>query len=580
MATRGRARRARRRGAEGRAPERGGPALPCFRWRALAAGSDPYNSGLPVRSIPRTVLRESLIALFFLALAAVATRPLVLHLADRTLPGPDPLIDLWTVHWLSGHAFRPSELFDGNIFHPLSRAALYSDLSLGTAVLLVPLRAFVSDPVPLYNLGLLLALAFGGWSFCSLTRALTRNLAAGLVAGILAAFGSHQMSHVYHLNLLSIGWLALLLLGLQLLAARPGPGAVALTGVSFALSAQSSGYYAVAAALLPLVFAGCRWRELRRPPALRATLAAAALGALLTAPYLLAFDDVRERDGLRRPPGMSRNMAFQPGRDLTSYGLLYRPLLGSEGERLFPGLLSLGLAGLALRRRRPHAGYYSLATGVLLVLSLGPELRLFGLELSLPYAALFAIPPLDSMRHPYTFAAVATMTLSVLAGIGLASLAGKRAWAGPTAVAIALAEAVAPAPATREVAPGVPPIYEQLLSLPAAPALEVPLAAPDVMLWAARQGRPTINGDGAFLPKLHGRLDYFMKRDWLRRIPDDADATPAARLIRDELPVRYLIVPCGRQPSTCGLAGALNRSRLFALIHEAADGDRLYEVKR
>jgi hypothetical protein len=110
--------------------------------------------------------------------------------------------------------------------------------------------------------------------------------------------------------------------------------------------------------------------------------------------------------------------------------------------------------------------------------------------------------------------------------------------------------------------------------------LEVPLAAPDVLLWAARHGRPVVNGDGAFLPRLHGRLDLLMKREWLREAPEDVDATATAALIRDELPVRYLIVPCGRQPSTCRLAGALNRSRLFPLVAEMDDGDRLYEVRR
>lgn len=528
----------------------------------------------------RLILRETVVAAFFLALAAFATRPLALDLGGRSLPGPDPLIDLWTVHWLSGHALEPSRLYEGNIFHPLTHAAVYSDLSMGTAVLLAPLRLLVRDPVPLYNLGLLLALAFGGWSFCALARTLTGDLAAGLLAGTLAAFGSHQLSHVYHLNLLSIGWLALLLLGLQRLASRPGAGALLLSGVSFALSVQSSGYYAVAAVILPLLFAAFRWRSLVEPRALTATLAAAALGALLTAPYLVVFDEVRERDGLRRPPGMSRSMAFQPARDLSSHGYLYGSVLGSEGERLFPGMLSLALAGVALARRRPHAGFYATASALLVVLSLGPELRLGEVVLPLPYRALFAIPPLDSMRHPYTFAAVATMTLSVLAGIGAAAVTGSRAWIGALVVALAVAETLAPAPGTRAIPAGLPPVYERWAALPPGPVLEVPLAAPDVLLWAARHGGPVVNGDGAFLPRLHGRLDLLMQREWLKQAPEDVDATETAALIRDGLPVRYLIVPCGRQPSTCRLAGALNRSRLFPLIAELPDGDRLYEVLR
>jgi hypothetical protein len=346
------------------------------------------------------------------------------------------------------------------------------------------------------------------------------------------------------------------------------------------LSAQSSGYYGVACLLLSLVFAAFRWRALLQPAQLRATLTAVALATLLMLPYLGAFSELRERDGLRRPPGMSRTMAFQPQRDLTSYGSLYRPVLGSGGERLFPGLLSLLLAGVALKKRYAASILFASACGVLLLVSLGPDVRLGDFTLPLPYRALYALPPFDSMRHPYTFAAVATMLLAVLAGVGLSGLLAPRPWLGPLAVALACLETLAPPPDLRDVAPGLPPVYATLQSLPPGPALEVPLAAPDVMLWAARHGLPVINGDGAFLPSRHAQLNLLMQREWIKAIPDDVDATEAAQLVRNEFPVRYLIVPCGRQPTTCRLAGALNRSQLFRRIEESPGGDRIYEVLR
>ena len=213
--------------------------------------------------------------LFFLGLAAVATRPLWRDLAGQMPVGPDPVIDLWTLDWLTGHALEPGQLFHGNVFHPFPYAALHSDLSLGTALLALPLRPFLGDPVPLYNAGLLLALAFGGWAFCRLVDELTGRLSAGLLAGVLAAFGSHQLYHVYHLNLLSTGWLALLLLALHRLAERPGPAWALLAGVSFALSALSSGYYAVAGVLLALAAAAARARRLLAGRALAWSAAAA-----------------------------------------------------------------------------------------------------------------------------------------------------------------------------------------------------------------------------------------------------------------------------------------------------------------
>jgi hypothetical protein len=526
-------------------------------------------------------VREVAAVLFFLALAVLATWPLASGLSRQTLVGPDPMIDLWTVHWLSGHLLAPGELFGGNIFHPDSSAVLYSDLSLGTAILLAPLRALVSDPVPLYNLGLLLALAFAGWSFHALVRELTGSRWAGLLSGVLAAFGSHQLSHVYHLNLLTTGWLALLLLALHRLLRPPRWPAVLLAGASFALSAQSSGYYAVAAALLPLLFAAVHWRAFRDRRVAGAALAAALVGATLIAPYAHAFRAVRARESLRRPPGMSEQMAFQPTRDLTSYGLLYRGLLGSEGERLFPGLLSLALAAAALARRRPGSGFYTASAGAFLLLSLGPQLEMGAASVALPYRWLFALPPLDAMRHPYTFAAVATFLLAVLAGLGWSALPlARRRWAGPLVVALAMVETLAPAPSLRNCPPGLPAAYRVLEHLPPGAVLEVPVSVPEALLWAARHGRPTANGIGAFQPRLTSVLDRYVQNHWVRQVPADVDASPPTDFLAERTQVRYVIVPSGRRPALRALAEAFDRSRAFVRVAEVEGGDRLYELRR
>jgi hypothetical protein len=527
------------------------------------------------------VLRHATPIIFFFLLAAAATWPLATDLRGRTLVGPDPMIDLWTVHWLASHALSPSTLFAGNIFHPEPHAVVYSDLSLGTAVLVLPLRPFVSDPIPLYNSGLLLALAFAGWSFAALARALTGNAWAGVLAGTLATFGSHQMSHIYHLNLLTTGWLALFLLALHRLLQKPTPGAVILAGVSFAITAQSSGYYAVAGAVIALVFAGVQWRALAQRRVLAAAASAALVAALLIAPYAQAFRDVRSRERLRRPVGMSANMAFDPTRDLTSHGYVYRAALGSGGERLFPGLLSLVLAGCALARRRTHAGTYALAVGVLLALSLGPRLRLGALTLPLPYAALFAVPPLDSMRHPYTFAAVATMLLAVLAAIGWAGLGmARRPWAGAVVVLLAVVETLAPRPRLQSYGDDLPPVYRMLEELPSGPILEVPVFTPETLLWAARHGRPTLNGIGAFVPGATMVLERTIRNHWLRNTDRDVDDGATAWNLVQNFPLRYLIVPAGRKPETRVLVEALSRSRVFVSVAEAPDGDRIYEVRK
>jgi hypothetical protein len=517
---------------------------------------------------------------FFLLLAAWATRPLVTDLAGRTLRGPDPLIDLYTLHWLTSHAFEPARLFGGNVFDPHAHAVLHSDLSLGTALLVLPLRPFVADPVPLYNLGVLLAVAFAGWSFCALARALGADPWGGLLTGVLAACGSHQLYHVYHLNLLSSGWLALLLLALQRLRERPSPSAVLLAAVAFALTAQSSGYYAVAATLLALLFALGHARRFTRRTWL-AVLAAAALGTLLLLPYLRAFLTLRAESGLRRPVGLSARMAFDPARDLGSRAYVYRAWLGREGEQLFPGLLALALAPLALTRRRPGAVFHASALGVLLVLSLGPQVDLGGQVFTLPYRALFAVPPLDGMRHPYTFAAVAVWLLALLAGLGWSATSlARRAWAGPLVVALAVLETWGPPVATRPLPAGLPAVYEDLRRRPPGTLLELPVFVPEAMLWAARHGLPTANGIGAFAPPQTLRLEREVQRSWLAIDPADIDTSRPLQLLREHFRVRYVILPAGRRPAFARLARAFERSVSFTLLATFPDGDRLYELRK
>jgi len=521
-------------------------------------------------------------AVFFLALAVLATRPLASHLETHTVGAGDPIVDLWTIDWLTKHFFESRLIFQGNIFQPAPHAVLYSDLSLGTVVLLLPFRRWLADPVPLYNMGVLLTLAFGGWAFHSLVHSLTGNRWAGVLAGVLAAFGSHQLSHRPHLNLLVIGWLALFLLGLHLLARGSRAWGAVLAAVSFSLSAQSSGYYGVSALVIGLVFVAFHWRALRDRRTVLALLSAGAIAILLTLPYLRAYMDVRSEQGLRRPIGMSLSMSFQPDRDLTSVGYFYGRMLGSGGERLFPGLLTLALLVVALRRRRPETPFYIGAAVVLLLLSLGPHLEWPGGRLPLPYLALLKVPPFESMRHPYTFAAVATFLMSVLAGMGWAALRiSSRAWAGAAAVLVAVAETLTPPLDLVPIPRGLPPYYATLDTLPPGPILEVPLFASDSLVWAARSGRPMLNGQGsAFVPIDTLRLDRFMQRHWLRDRPFDADRSKATAFLLARFPVRYVICPGSRMRSLARAATAFNESHTFALVAETSDGSRIYEVRR
>jgi hypothetical protein len=359
---------------------------------------------------------------------------------------------------------------------------------------------------------------------------------------------------------------------------------VVLVGASFALCVQSSGYYGVAAAILAGMFGLAYARRMFAPPQRTAALASVLVALVLVAPYARAFMELRQSEDLHRSERHSAGEAFRPSVDLTSASYVDRFLTRSaavrvKGRRLFPGFLALALGAVAVVRRRPHAGFLAAAAAVLVVVSLGPRVAFFGRELALPYDWIFKIPPLDSMQHPYTFAAVATFLLAVLAALGWASLPlASRPAAGAAVVALAVVELLSPPPLVQHVPEGVPPAYRLLAGVAPGPVLDLPVFDEKVLLWAARDDLTFVNGRGSFTPHGTEMLSRYVSRQWIDQTPDDVDASkPAAYLANFH--ARYVILPTGRRPELAGLGASFDRSRRFRKIGEAADGDRVYEVE-
>jgi hypothetical protein len=247
-------------------------------------------------------------------------------------------------------------------------------------------------------------------------------------------------------------------------------------------------------------------------------------------------------------------------------------------------VLALGAWGVARRCR--SWGFLTVGALVLTLLSLGPNLRLLGVNFGLGYRALFAIPPLDVMMHPYSFAGAARLLLCALAGLGFASLRefpslGLRGLSFGGAVLLGALEVAGPPLPVVAVPPGVPAIYEQLEGLPEGAVLEVPLERRDAMIWAARHRRPVVNGAGGVSPRLHGILERAIRKHWILAVRAgktlDVDATRPTAILR-LLPARYLIIPAGRSPDLVPLREAVDRSRSFARVAAAGNGDVLYRI--
>jgi hypothetical protein len=270
-------------------------------------------------------------------------------------------LNAWILHWDFHQIFRdPLHLFDANIFFPSRYALAFSENLLGAAFFGFPLYALGLSTLTVYNVIFLLGVFLSGLAAWALAREVTGDPVASGVAGLVYAFCPWRIAQIPHIQFQWGAFLALsLLFLLRYLDAGRRRDAI-LFGVCFAWNALCNVHYAlfsgflIAATLLYQALV-TPWSAFRsRIPGIAAAL---FLAALAVVPVLLPYGLASRLYGMQR--GLEEIHVFSGvWTDFLTAGgqnKLYAPLTQKwakpEGE-LFPGLVPLFLAGLALWRRR------------------------------------------------------------------------------------------------------------------------------------------------------------------------------------------------------------------------------------
>ena len=449
---------------------------------APAAGSHPVGPRRTAHDSHRGALRASLdVALsltLYLVLAVGVTWPLFRRPATTvldavTLYGPvasslvqrDTNLNIWILAWVS-HALStdPLNLFHTNAFHPALYTLASSEHMLGHAPWFIPVYLTTGNPVLAYEITLLVTLAIAGVGMAAYVRYWCRDRLAALAAGCFYAFAPYRLWQMGILQVTAIGYLPLILLGIDAVLdrgaerARPGTCFGAALGLAGALLLSGLcsfyiGYAAFALAGLYLLMgvaargraalAGMVW-------ALGGMMAAAALLGVVGIPYFL----LRQRGVLPdyTDPGRT-SLALLTMLKLGPSGLLacYARLeCGSIPEFLTFSGMALAVVGLVAGHRIPRApGERTVAAswyprGALcvvgvsgVVLSLGPVLPLGDGTITLPYGWLAAVVPgFSQMRIPQRLGSLATLATMALAGLGVAALRAALARRGRRGVAL------------------------------------------------------------------------------------------------------------------------------------------------
>ena len=475
------------------------------------------------RSIRR--LTPTWIVAFFGLHAAAFTYPLILNPGSLVGAHGDALFSVWRLAWIA-HQVRadPLHLFNANIFYPEARTLAYSDAVLLPGLAWAPLHWMGTPPLVAYNWVLLTAFVLNGVGAFALVRHLSGSTVAGLVGGLVFAFAPFRFDHFDHLEMQLSFWMPLAVLAWHRGLETGNPRQFLLASVLAACQVLSCIYYGIfLLTSLAVLTLAVSWRQ---PQMAAGRLASTlAIPVLVLGLYSLPYLENRQQIGERSLPDVMEWSA-RP-RDFLSApraNVLYSwtDSLGGPERHLFPGVTAavlavVGLWPMADRVRRIHAGH--LVLGVLLASGFNAFLYPVLFEWVLPYRGL---------RVPARATILVLLSVSVLAGLGLAAIRsrlGTAARLGVATVAIVMTSAeYFSRPQLRDIDPRASPWYSMLAEMEDVVVFEWPVSHPNritersdtfYMYRSIQHWKPSLNGYSGKYPG-----SYRMLLDQMRSFPD------------------------------------------------------------
>jgi hypothetical protein len=479
-----------------------------------------------------SIRRLSAVAFAYTALLAAVTHPQFIELSHAIARDVDPYFSIWRLAWIAHQLPRdPSRLFDANVFFPERHTLAYSDALIGPGVIGAPFFWLHVNPVLIYNLWLFAGFVLSGVTMFVLVERLTRSVPAALSAGALFMCAPFRFDHYVHLELQLTFCMPLGLLALhRLMQTHDWKSAIGL-GTSVAMQTFCSVYYGVFFATYVAVVAATQLllpprERLARRIVLLAT--AALLSVAVVAPYLWPYLGARERVGSREAAEV-RYYSAVPADYLSAradnwlYGGVLPGHYGGEERHLLPGVLILMAAVLSFWSATPRVALLYLVAGLF---AFDASLGLNGHVFAWLRASLL---PYEGLRVPARFAILVVLSLSVLAGIGIAVVANRLSRVGRVLL-VAGIFAASGLEARTSLTLTAPPLRGSdldawLAARPRSPLVELPLPPAEAPFQLSEgqhlydsifHWQPLVNGISGFWPK-----SYFELLEKMRRFPDD-----------------------------------------------------------
>ena len=408
------------------------------------------NSTYGNHLITKKIFGEHVSVVFiFSILTMILTLPVILDFANEAagLACDDSCYVMWRFWWTDFS-------FENDLDPQYSNYIFYPDgINIGIGGSLLPiaigfLLVQFLDHVTAWNIIWFLGLVFGGYGCYLLANNFSKNYLSSIIAGIIFTFTTYHMSHsLAHPGLSMIVWLPIFVLFLFKLLEKQSKYYSIVGGIIFFLVSLTHPYNSLFITIFSIIFFAVyifRQKKVSNKTFITNFSILFTIGLISSSVLFLSTPAIS--DELPSRP-LSEHINYSANLEnlilpvhqhttqiISDYGMITsfysffdkQPFSQSIENLTFLGYSVIFLSALAvIRYRRNHTWFWLLICGIFVLMSLGPELKIFnestGIEL--PDKVFYDnIPGWDQLRSPARFIVMANLALAVLASYAVYGL--------------------------------------------------------------------------------------------------------------------------------------------------------------
>lgn len=377
----------------------------------------------------------------YVILSIFFTYPLITNFFTA-IPGDggDGLIFLWNLWWVKYALLdlKVNPFYTDYIFYPVGIGLTFHTFTFLNGLISIPFQLYLGL-VAAQNIITIFSFVLSAFGAYLLINYITKNKIASFVGGMIFAFCPYKFAHLLgHQNLVTSQWIPFYILFLFRIT-KEGGKAKHLNGIWAGLfllfTALSDLYYLIFLGIFTILYIGYMFfndRKVILNPSffkgcilLLVTFTISFLPILLFAVMDIVGGDYAKVHG---QAGADRYVADLMGFITPSvlhplFGklswIISKNFTGNTAEwTVFPGYTVIFFAFLAIIKFRKinEVKFWILSLLVFLILSLGPNLHIFGVEIRvpLPFYILKYIPILNNLRCPSRFNIMVMLSFAVL----------------------------------------------------------------------------------------------------------------------------------------------------------------------